>query len=81
MIGKIEKKKKEQRKRRFAQPRTSVSVCASVLLRLRWIPPCLSLTAAVFNIVPRVPVFIHAYYEDQKKGERKKERKKETTER
>jgi hypothetical protein len=45
-----------------------MSVCASVLLQLHWIPPCLSLAAVVCNRVPRVPVFIHIYYEDQKKS-------------
>jgi hypothetical protein len=46
-----------------------VSVCANVLLQLRWIPPCLFLAAAVCNRVPRVPVFIYIYVysEDQKK--------------
>ena len=56
-----EKKRKNRENEGFAQPRTSMSDYASVLLQLRWIPPCLSLTAAVFNRVPRVPVSIHAY--------------------
>jgi len=54
-----------------------MSVCASMLLQLRWIPSCLSLAAAVCNRVPRASVSMHVYYEDQKKTE-KKERKSRT---
>ncbi len=54
-----------------------MSVCANVLLQLRWIPPCLFLAAVVCNRVPRVPVFIYiyVYYEDQKKERIERQRK------
>ncbi len=54
-----------------------MSVCASVLLRLLWIPPCLFLAAAVCNRVPRVPVFMYVYSEEQK--ERTERQMKEQT--
>lgn len=76
------RRRREQRKRRFAQLRTSVSVYANVFLWLHRIPSCRFLTAAtaVGNRMPRVPVFVHVYCEEQKTSrDAEKERKKEQT--